>query len=89
MLQKEKEALRTFLKDRAAKHCKEEQRAYYECVQSSGFFSVVWRCRRAAKDMSDCFSQYTSSDEQERLETAWLNQGKPSLRQWRQQEGID
>jgi COX assembly protein 1 len=79
---KEREALRSHMKKKAAKQCKEEQREYAECVQQSGLISMVWQCRQQAKSMSRCFSQFTSDSELSRLEQRWLEAGKPSLSQW-------
>lgn len=80
ILAKEKEALRSFMKRRAAKRCQQEQAQYAACIERVGMF--VWRCRPEAKAMNNCFAQYTSNAELTRLESRWLNDGKPSLQHW-------
>ncbi|XP_071703759.1 uncharacterized protein [Rutidosis leptorrhynchoides] len=56
---KVEEALRSKMKAKALKECDYYTSKYAECA-SGRTFSVVWKCRKQAKELNTCLHDYTN-----------------------------
>ncbi|KAB5516579.1 hypothetical protein DKX38_027227 [Salix brachista] len=56
---KVEEALRSKMKQKALKQCEEYASKYAQCA-SGRTLSVVWQCRKQAKELNECLHQYTN-----------------------------
>ncbi|KAG0480249.1 hypothetical protein HPP92_011107 [Vanilla planifolia] len=60
---KVEEALRSKMKEKALKECDYFAAKYAECA-SGKTLSIVWLCRKQAKELNGCLHQLLSEDEQ-------------------------
>ncbi|OEL36764.1 hypothetical protein BAE44_0002218 [Dichanthelium oligosanthes] len=58
---KVEEALRSKMKQKALKECDFYCSKYAECARGRTF-SVVWQCRKQAKELNECLHQFRSYD---------------------------
>ncbi|XP_020103976.1 uncharacterized protein DDB_G0275933 isoform X3 [Ananas comosus] len=56
---KVEEALRSKMKQKALKECNYYSAKYAECA-AGRTISVVWQCRKHAKELNECLHQYTN-----------------------------
>ncbi|KMZ68528.1 Cytochrome c oxidase biogenesis protein Cmc1-like [Zostera marina] len=56
---KVEEALRSKMKKNALKMCNVQSKLYAECA-AGRTISVVWHCRKQAKELNSCLHQYTN-----------------------------
>ncbi|CDP02787.1 unnamed protein product [Coffea canephora] len=56
---KVEEALRSKMKQKALKECDLYTAKYAECA-SGRTLSVVWQCRKQAKELNECLHQFTN-----------------------------
>ncbi|XP_011021225.1 PREDICTED: uncharacterized protein DDB_G0275933 [Populus euphratica] len=56
---KVEEALRSKMKQKALKQCEEHASKYAQCA-TGRTMSVVWQCRKQAKELNECLHQYTN-----------------------------
>ncbi|XP_047319111.1 uncharacterized protein DDB_G0275933 [Impatiens glandulifera] len=56
---KVEEALRSKMKTKALKECGYYTTEYAECA-SGRTLSVVWKCRKQAKELNECLHQFTN-----------------------------
>ncbi|KAF9663965.1 hypothetical protein SADUNF_Sadunf17G0106900 [Salix dunnii] len=56
---KVEEALRSKMKQKALKQCEEYASKYAQCA-SGRTLSVVWQCRKQAKELNECLHQFTN-----------------------------
>ncbi|KAB1211174.1 hypothetical protein CJ030_MR6G021636 [Morella rubra] len=56
---KVEEALRSKMKQKALKECDQYAAKYAQCA-SGKTLSVVWQCRKQAKELNGCLHQYTN-----------------------------
>ncbi|PIA63569.1 hypothetical protein AQUCO_00201127v1 [Aquilegia coerulea] len=77
---KVEEALRSKMKQKALKECEYYTSRYAECA-SGRTLSVVWQCRKQAKELNLCLHDYTSDSVLEEMKKAYTLQqdGKGSL----------
>ncbi|KAG6741966.1 hypothetical protein POTOM_055247 [Populus tomentosa] len=54
---KVEEALRSKMKQKALKQCEEHATKYAQCA-TGRTMSVVWQCRKQAKELNECLHQY-------------------------------
>ncbi|XP_030536847.1 uncharacterized protein DDB_G0275933 [Rhodamnia argentea] len=71
---KVEEALRSKMKQKALKECDYYTSRYAECA-TGRTFSVVWQCRKQAKELNDCLHHYTNDAVLEEMKREYaLNQ---------------
>ncbi|WVZ56303.1 hypothetical protein U9M48_006853 [Paspalum notatum var. saurae] len=70
---KEEEALRSIMKQKALKECDFYCSKYAECARGRTF-SVVWQCRKQAKELNECLHQYTNDAVLEEMKKAYMIQ---------------
>ncbi|XP_027359428.1 uncharacterized protein DDB_G0275933 [Abrus precatorius] len=68
---KVEEALRSKMKQKALKECDHYTAKYAECA-SGRTFSVVWQCRRQAKELNDCLHQFTNDSVLEEMKKEYM-----------------
>ncbi|KAL5581967.1 hypothetical protein UlMin_014409 [Ulmus minor] len=56
---KVEEALRSKMKEKALKECDHLASKYAECAMGRTI-SVVWKCRKQAKELNTCLHQFTN-----------------------------
>ncbi|KAI4346839.1 hypothetical protein L6164_007702 [Bauhinia variegata] len=56
---KVEEALRSKMKQKALKECDHYTSKYAQCAMGRTI-SVVWQCRKQAKELNDCLRQFTN-----------------------------
>ncbi|XP_021888022.1 uncharacterized protein DDB_G0275933 [Carica papaya] len=56
---KVEEALRSKMKQKALKECDHYTSKYAQCA-AGRTISVVWQCRKQAKELNDCLHQFTN-----------------------------
>ncbi|XP_031107876.1 uncharacterized protein DDB_G0275933-like [Ipomoea triloba] len=78
---KVEEALRSKMKQKALKECDEYAAKYAECATGKTI-SVVWQCRKQAKELNNCLHQYTNESvlEEMKKEYALQQDGKEPMR---------
>ncbi|KAK4797567.1 hypothetical protein SAY86_029893 [Trapa natans] len=74
---KVEEALRSKMKQKALKECDEYTSKYAQCAYGKTI-SVVWQCRKQAKELNDCLHQFTNDAvlEEMKREYALKQEGK-------------
>ncbi|KAG5621174.1 hypothetical protein H5410_006392 [Solanum commersonii] len=70
---KVEEALRSKMKQKALKQCDQYTTKYAECA-SGRTISVVWQCRKQAKELNECLHQYTNDSVLEEMKKAYILQ---------------
>ncbi|KAL6645808.1 hypothetical protein ACP70R_013832 [Stipagrostis hirtigluma subsp. patula] len=68
---KVEEALRSKMKQKALKECDFYCSKYAECARGRTF-SVVWQCRKQAKELNDCLHQFTNDAVLEEMKKAYM-----------------
>ncbi|TVU47674.1 hypothetical protein EJB05_07280 [Eragrostis curvula] len=68
---KVEEALRSKMKQKALKECDFYCSKYAECARGRTF-SVVWHCRKQAKELNECLHQYTNDAVLEEMKKAYM-----------------
>ncbi|CAH1413530.1 unnamed protein product [Lactuca virosa] len=63
---KVEEALRSKMKAKALKECDYYTAKYAECA-SGRTFSVVWACRKQAKELNNCLHEFTNDNVLEQM----------------------
>ncbi|OAY60395.1 uncharacterized protein DDB_G0275933 [Manihot esculenta] len=78
---KVEEALRSKMKQKALKECDQFTSKYAQCA-SGRTLSVVWQCRKQAKELNNCLHQYTNDAVLEEMKKEYMLQqdGKGSVR---------
>ncbi|KAJ7971206.1 COX assembly mitochondrial protein [Quillaja saponaria] len=73
-------SLRSKMKQKALKECDHYTSKYAQCA-SGRTFSVVWQCRKEAKELNNCLHQYTNDAVLEEMKKDYmLHDGKGSAR---------
>ncbi|XP_077234578.1 uncharacterized protein LOC143876769 [Tasmannia lanceolata] len=67
---KVEEALRSKMKQKALKECDRYTSKYAECAVGRTI-SVVWHCRKQAKELNDCLHQYTNDSILEEMKKSY------------------
>ncbi|KAL8479749.1 hypothetical protein ACS0TY_026091 [Phlomoides rotata] len=70
---KVEEALRSKMKQKALKECDQYTSRYAECAVGRTM-SVVWKCRKQAKELNECLHQFTNDDVLEQLKKEYRKQ---------------
>ncbi|CAN4123609.1 unnamed protein product [Withania somnifera] len=70
---KVEEALRSKMKQKALKECDRYTTKYAECA-TGRTISVVWQCRKQAKELNECLHQYTNDSVLEEMKKAYMLQ---------------
>ncbi|KAL6143735.1 hypothetical protein ACLB2K_054430 [Fragaria x ananassa] len=70
---KVEEALRSKMKQKAMKECKDYASKYAEC-STGRTISVVWQCRQEAKELNNCLHQFTNDDILEQMKKDYMLQ---------------
>ncbi|XP_059281869.1 uncharacterized protein LOC132035595 [Lycium ferocissimum] len=70
---KVEEALRSKMKQKALKECDRYTTKYAACA-SGRTISVVWQCRKQAKELNECLHQYTNDSVLEEMKKAYMLQ---------------
>ncbi|XP_074580452.1 uncharacterized protein LOC141842332 [Curcuma longa] len=68
---KVEEALRSKMKQKALKECDHLCAKYAECA-AGRTFSIVWHCRKAAKELNECLHQYTNDTILEEMKKSYI-----------------
>ncbi|XP_062216156.1 uncharacterized protein LOC133916488 [Phragmites australis] len=68
---KVEEALRSKMKQKALQECDFYCSKYAECARGRTF-SVVWQCRKQAKELNNCLHQYTNDAVLEEMKKAYM-----------------
>ncbi|XP_077240006.1 cytochrome c oxidase biogenesis protein Cmc1-like protein [Tasmannia lanceolata] len=68
---KVEEALRSKMKQKALKECDRYTSKYAECAVGRTI-SVVWQCRKQAKELNDCLHQYTNDSILEEMKKSYM-----------------
>ncbi|KAL5219260.1 hypothetical protein ABZP36_019944 [Zizania latifolia] len=68
---KVEEALRSKMKQKALKDCDFYCSKYAECARGRTF-TVVWQCRKQAKELNDCLHQFTNDEVLEEMKKAYV-----------------
>ncbi|XP_054780132.1 uncharacterized protein LOC129287888 isoform X1 [Prosopis cineraria] len=78
---KVEEALRSKMKQKALKECDHYTAKYAQCA-SGRTISVVWQCRKQAKELNDCLHQFTNDAVLEEMKKEYIlqNSGEGSAR---------
>ncbi|XP_077210675.1 uncharacterized protein LOC143846139 [Tasmannia lanceolata] len=64
-------ALRSKMKQKALKECDRYTSKYAECAVGRTI-SVVWQCRKQAKELNDCLHQYTNYSILEEMKKSYM-----------------
>ncbi|KAK6125458.1 hypothetical protein DH2020_015892 [Rehmannia glutinosa] len=77
---KVEEALRSKMKQKALKECDHYTAKYAECAVGRTM-SVVWKCRKQAKELNECLHQFTNDSVLEQMKKEYMVQqeGQGSL----------
>ncbi|CAH9067225.1 unnamed protein product [Cuscuta europaea] len=70
---KVEEALRSKMKQKALKECDEYAAKYAECAIGKTL-SVVWKCRKQAKELNNCLHQFTNDAVLEKMKKEYTLQ---------------
>ncbi|XP_062106315.1 uncharacterized protein LOC133817736 [Humulus lupulus] len=70
---KVEEALRSKMKQKALKECDDYALKYAECA-TGRTLSVVWQCRKQAKELNSCLHQYTNDAILEEMKREYMLQ---------------
>ncbi|CAA7018161.1 unnamed protein product [Microthlaspi erraticum] len=70
---KVEEALRSKMKAKALSECDEFVSKYAECA-TGRTFSVVWTCRKQAKELNTCLHEFTNDDVLEKMKKEYMLQ---------------
>ncbi|XP_009601670.1 uncharacterized protein LOC107771501 [Nicotiana tabacum] len=70
---KVEEALRSKMKQKALQQCNHYTAKYAECA-SGRTLSVVWQCRKQAKELNGCLHQYTNDSVLEEMKKEYMLQ---------------
>ncbi|XP_043715521.1 uncharacterized protein DDB_G0275933 [Telopea speciosissima] len=70
---KVEEALRSKMKAKALKECDRYTKKYAECSLGRTI-SVVWQCRKQAKELNGCLHQYTNDSVLEEMKKEYTLQ---------------
>ncbi|XP_002516747.2 uncharacterized protein DDB_G0275933 [Ricinus communis] len=70
---KVEEALRSKMKQKALKECGELTSKYAQCA-SGRTLSVVWQCRKQAKELNNCLHQFTNDAVLEEMKREYILQ---------------
>ncbi|KAI8031235.1 hypothetical protein LOK49_LG01G03540 [Camellia lanceoleosa] len=70
---KVEEALRSKMKQKALKQCDQYTSKYAECA-AGRTLSVVWQCRKQAKELNKCLHQYTNDSVLEEMKKEYMLQ---------------
>ncbi|CAL5324846.1 unnamed protein product [Camellia sinensis] len=70
---KVEEALRSKMKQKALKQCDQYTAKYAECA-AGRTLSVVWQCRKQAKELNKCLHQYTNDSVLEEMKKEYMLQ---------------
>ncbi|XP_062153150.1 uncharacterized protein LOC133861382 [Alnus glutinosa] len=70
---KVEEALRSKMKQKALKECDQYTSKYAQCSLGRTL-SVVWQCRKQAKELNDCLHQYTNDSVLEEMKRDYMLQ---------------
>ncbi|KAM7524200.1 hypothetical protein LguiA_014102 [Lonicera macranthoides] len=78
---KVEEALRSKMKQKALKECDLYTAKYAECAAGKTI-SVIWQCRKQAKELNECLHQFTNDSVLEEMKKDYMLQqeGKGPLR---------
>ncbi|KAJ3680742.1 hypothetical protein LUZ60_017020 [Juncus effusus] len=68
---KVEEALRSKMKAKALKECDDLCAKYAECAAGKTL-SVIWRCRKQAKDLNECLHQFTNDSVLEEMKKSYM-----------------
>ncbi|XP_057962300.1 uncharacterized protein LOC131153842 isoform X5 [Malania oleifera] len=68
---KVEEALRSKMKQKALKECDQFTAKYAECA-AGRTLSVVWRCRKQAKQLNDCLHLFTNDGVLEEMKREYM-----------------
>ncbi|KAG9458396.1 hypothetical protein H6P81_002904 [Aristolochia fimbriata] len=68
---KEEEALRSIMKQKALKECDHYTSKYAECATGKTI-SVVWQCRKQARELNDCLHQFTNDSVLEEMKKNYM-----------------
>ncbi|XXG40953.1 hypothetical protein AAC387_Pa01g1535 [Persea americana] len=68
---KKRPALRSKMKQKALKECDHYTSKYAECAMGRTL-SVVWHCRKEAKDLNQCLKQYTNDSVLEEMKKSYM-----------------
>ncbi|XP_019704751.1 uncharacterized protein [Elaeis guineensis] len=68
---KVEEALRSKMKQKALKECNHYSAKYAECAVGRTI-SVVWHCRKQAKELNECLHQYTNDSVLEEMKKNYV-----------------
>ncbi|KAH7554392.1 hypothetical protein ACOSP7_028335 [Xanthoceras sorbifolium] len=70
---KVEEALRSKMKQKALKECDHYASKYAQCAVGRTI-SIVWQCRKQAKELNNCLQQYTNDAVLEEMKKAYMLQ---------------
>ncbi|KAL6324667.1 hypothetical protein AAG906_013480 [Vitis piasezkii] len=73
MKKKVEEALRSKMKQKALKECHQYASKYAQCAAGKTI-SVVWHCRKQAKELNECLHQYTNDTIFEEMKKEYMAQ---------------
>ncbi|VFQ70247.1 unnamed protein product [Cuscuta campestris] len=76
---KVEEALRSKMKQRALKECDKCAAKYAECATGKTI-SVVWKCRKQAKELNNCLHQFTNDTVLEEMKKEYTLQQEGPMR---------
>ncbi|KAJ4707114.1 COX assembly mitochondrial protein [Melia azedarach] len=78
---KVEEALRSKMKQKALKECDQYTSKYAQC-SAGRTISIVWQCRKQAKELNNCLHQYTNDAVLEEMKKEYMLQqeGKETAR---------
>ncbi|XP_010926146.1 uncharacterized protein [Elaeis guineensis] len=68
---KVEEALRSKMKQKALKECDHYSAKYAECAMGKTI-SVIWHCRKQAKELNECLHQYTNESVLEEMKKNYM-----------------
>ncbi|KAJ0974903.1 hypothetical protein J5N97_016868 [Dioscorea zingiberensis] len=68
---KVEEGLRSKMKQKALKECDQYTAKYAECA-SGRTISVVWQCRKQAKELNECLHQFTNDSVLEEMKKNYM-----------------
>lgn len=69
------------MKQKALRECEEYTSKYAQCA-TGRTISVVWQCRKQAKELNDCLHQYTNDSVLEGMKRDYMlqHEGKGDIR---------
>ncbi|KAH7652912.1 Cytochrome c oxidase biogenesis protein Cmc1-like protein [Dioscorea alata] len=68
---KAEEGLRSIMKQKALKECDHYTAKYAECAMGRTI-SVVWQCRKQAKELNECLHQFTNDSVLEEMKKNYM-----------------